>query len=304
MFVAHDLAVSLMRWPPGTSAVYAYEDGALRTFQRARRDDIARVWDLPTPHYRTVERVFADEHRRWPGAATGPPHQEPAWKRVRKDQELGLATAVSVASGFTKLSLEQAGVSVPIVVTPYGFPTESFQARQTAPSGPFTVVSVGSHDVRKGTTYLLEAWKRAAIPGGELHLIGPLRLAKTFLDRYAGTFRHWSHVPKSELPPRYAAADLCAFPTLGDGFGLVIQEAMSSGTPVVTTECGGGPECITDGDDGFVIPAGNVEALVETFRRAAADRGRMFEMGRRARARAERWTWENAGAALIAGLRL
>jgi hypothetical protein len=54
---------------------------------------------------------------------------------------------------------------------------------------------VGTHYLRKGTPYLLEAWRRAAIPDAELHLVGPLRLAKPFVDRYAGLFTHWPHGP-------------------------------------------------------------------------------------------------------------
>jgi glycosyltransferase involved in cell wall biosynthesis len=174
--------------------------------------------------------------------------------------------------------------------------------RAQRPSGPFTVLAVGTHDLRKGTPYLLEAWRRAEIPDAELHLIGPLKLARTFVDRYAGSFKHWPHVPKSELPARYAAADLLAFPTLGDGFGLVIQEAMCCGTPVVTTPCGGGPECITDGVDGWLVPPRDVDALVERLRAAASDRERTFAVGRAARARAERWTWQDAGDALARAL--
>jgi glycosyltransferase involved in cell wall biosynthesis len=166
------------------------------------------------------------------------------------------------------------------------------------------VLSVGTHDLRKGTPYLLEAWKRAAIPDAELHLVGPLRLAKTFLDPYAGLFRHWPHLPKSELGARYAGADLLAFPTLGDGFGLVIQEAMCCGTPVVTTPCGGGPECITDDEDGWLIPPRDIDALVDRLRAAAADRDRVFAIGQAARARAERWTWHDAGTALVRALEL
>jgi len=304
LFIAHDLRVSLARWPGETTAVYAYEDGALRTFRRAARQQIDRLWDLPTPHYLTTEEIFRGEFHRWPGAAIGSPHSEPAWKRRRKDAELALATKISVASVFTRRSLERLEILTPIVVSPYGFPVEDFELRAQPPSGPFTVLSVGSHDLRKGTPYLLEAWKRAAIPDAELHLVGPLRLAKSFLDSYAGLFRHWPHVPKSELGARYAAADLLAFPTLGDGFGLVIQEAMCCGTPVVTTPCGGGPECITDGEDGWLIPPRDVDALVERLRDCAANRDRAFQIGQRARARAERSTWREAGGAQVRALEL
>jgi glycosyltransferase involved in cell wall biosynthesis len=304
LFTAHDLAVSLLPWPRETTAVYAYEDGALQTFGRARRKGLERIWDLPLPHYQTIEEILKGEFRRWPRAAIGAPHSEPPWKRRRKDAELALASKVSVASTFTKQSLERLDTDVPIVVAGYGFPIEEFQPRTVAPTGPFTVLSVGSHDLRKGTPYLLEAWRRAAIPDAELHLVGPLRLAKAFLEPYAGLFRHWPHVPKSELGRHYAGADLLAFPTLGDGFGLVIQEAMCTGTPVVTTPCGGGPDCITDGVDGWIVPPRDIDALVDRFRACAADRDRTHAIGRAARARAGRWTWRDTGAALIRGLEL
>lgn len=304
LFALHDAAVSRLPWPRETSMVYAYEDGALLTFRRAARAGLERVWDLPLPQYGAIEELWREEARRWPGAIDFPPHSEPGWKRRRKDDELALATCVSVASAFTKSSLEKAGLAVPVMVIPYGFPVESFALRPAPPAGPFTVLAVGTHDLRKGTPYLLEAWKRAAIPGARLQLVGPMRLAKSFLDGYAGLFEHRPHVPRAELGALYAAADVLAFPTLGDGFGLVIQEAMCSGTPVVTTPCGGGPECIDDGVDGWILPPRDVDALVERFRACAADRDRLFVMGRAARAHAERWTWRHAEDALVRSLPL
>ena len=302
MFLAHDAAVANIPWPSETTDVYAYEDGALWTFKRARRQGIGRIWDLPLPHYQTIEGLYRDEALRWPGALEGPPFQEPEWKRRRKDGELELATKVSVASAFTKKSLEKFDLRKPVVIVPYGFPVDTFSRRRQRPRGKFTVLAVGTHDLRKGTPYLLEAWRLAAIPDAELHLVGPLRLSRGFLGRYANLFRHWPHVPKSQLESRYAAADLLAFPTLGDGFGLVIQEAMSCGTPVVTTPCGGGPECITDGVDGWLIPPRSIEALVERLRTAAADRDALAIVGEAARARAERWSWQNAEDALVRAL--
>ena len=302
LFALHDAAVSRLPWPAETTLVYAYEDGALLTFRRAARAGIERVWDLPLPHYGAIEDLWRAEARRWPGAIDFPPHSEPPWKRRRKDEELSLATKVSVASAFTKRSIEDAGATVPVVVVPYGFPVETFEPRRVAPRGPFTVLAVGTHDLRKGTPYLLEAWRRAGLRDAELHLVGPMRLARPFLDQYAGSFQHHPHVPKAELGARYAAADVLAFPTLGDGFGLVIQEAMCTGTPVMTTPCGGGPECIDDGVDGWILPPRDVEALVERLRFCHAHRDRLFAMGQAARAHAERWTWRDAESALMRAL--
>jgi glycosyltransferase involved in cell wall biosynthesis len=302
LFALHDAAVSRLPWPGETKKVYAYEDGALLTFRRAARAGIDRVWDLPLPHYLTIEELWRVESQRWPGAVDGPPHSEPRWKRERKDEELKLATTVSVASAFTKRSLEDQGVTTPVIVVPYGFPVDSFQVRTARPSGPFTVLAVGTHDLRKGTPYLLEAWKRAAIPDAVLELVGPMRLARSFVDRYAGLFTHRAHVAKANLGARYAAADVLAFPTLGDGFGLVIQEAMCTGTPVITTPCGGGPECIDDGVNGWLVPPRDIDALVERLRYCAQNRDRVFAIGQAARARAETWTWTDTGNALVRAL--
>jgi D-inositol-3-phosphate glycosyltransferase len=84
----------------------------------------------------------------------------------------------------------------------------------------------------------------------------------------------------------------------------VIQEAMCCGTPVVTTPCGGGPECITEGEDGWLIPPRDVDSLVERLRDCAANRDRTFAVGRAARIRAERFTWREAGASQLRGLGL
>jgi glycosyltransferase involved in cell wall biosynthesis len=133
-------------------------------------------------------------------------------------------------------------------------------------------------------------------------MVGPLRLSGPFLAGYRGLFEHVPHVARAELGPLYRDADLLAFPTLGDGFGLVIQEAMCSGIPVLTTPCGGGPECLDDGVEGWLVPPADVDALVERLRWAAANRDRLAEMGRSARRRAERFDERAAEAALLEGI--
>ena len=233
LFTTHDLAVSLAAGPAETTAIYAYEDGALRTFRRAARAGLERIWDLPLPHYLTIEEILRAEFHRWPGAALGPPHREPDWKRRRKDAELALATKISVASAFTKKSLERLDLVRADRGRALRISNRELRAAAAPPAGPSSVLSVGTHDLRKGTPYLLEAWKRAGLQDAELHIVGPLRLAKSFLDRLRGPRSITGPTsPNRELgrtTPRRSAG---IFPTLGDGFGLVIQEAMCSGTPV------------------------------------------------------------------------
>ena len=203
LFLAHDARVAAAHWPATTRAVYAYEDGARRTFHRAAKRGLARIWDLPAVHYATVETLWREEAARWPGAMGAHPRLEPPWKRRLKDDELALATHIFVASSFTRASVARVA-SVPITVAPYGFPTASFPARSAAPRGPFTVLAVGTQDLRKGTPYLLEAWKRAAIKDARLKIIGSMNLSPLFSHAIATTSSTFppSHAPSS--PPNTA----------------------------------------------------------------------------------------------------
>ena len=86
-------------------------------------------------------------------------------------------------------------------------------------------------------------------------------------------------------------ADVFVFPSLFEGFGLVLLEAMAAGLPVITTQNTGGPDVIEEGKEGFIVPAGSVKALRSKIRWMIENRERVVEMGRQAHARAEELTW-------------
>ena len=87
----------------------------------------------------------------------------------------------------------------------------------------------------------------------------------------------------------YASIDVFVLPSLAtEGLPLSILEAMAAGRPVVVTAVSGVPDAVTDGSEGFVVPAGDVTALAEAIGRLAANPDLRVEMGRRAQARAQR----------------
>ena len=303
VFPLHDAATAMRPWPAEIGAVYAYEDAALATFSAARRRGLVRLWDLPIPHWRTLERMWINEATRWPHAMGNGPPIEPEWKKNRKDRELDLADAVFVASRHTRESLDVTDCKKPIFIVPYGFPVEQFAQKAKPNDGPFTVLSVGTHDLRKGTPYLLEAWKQARLKDARLRLVGPMHLNKEFLDGYAGLFEHVSHIPRADLEAEYQRADVLAFPTLGDGFGMVMQEAMCCGTPVITTRSSGGPECMPGNRGGWLTRERNIDDLVDRLREAAGERDKTHGVGREAAAIAKTWTWGDAGAAFVSKIR-
>ncbi len=92
--------------------------------------------------------------------------------------------------------------------------------------------------------------------------------------------------PKDELPGYYAAADVFVFPTLGDPYGLVVDEAMASSLPVVATSAAGDiRERVTDGENGFIVPPGDDVRLAEAMSRISSDQALRLRMGKASKRR-------------------
>jgi alpha-maltose-1-phosphate synthase len=276
----------------GLDAVYAYEDGAATTFDAAKQRGIACLYDLPTLFYRMSRDIQAEEAHRFPElASTLLAIQEPTWKIDRKEQEIQLADHIFVASSTTKKSLLDVGVqSEKISVIPYGAPIDYFQP-QAKTDNLFRALFVGNVGPAKGVQYLLQAWQELQLPEAELLLVGMNLFPENWLSRYSDIFRYVPSVPHASLNQYYSAANVLVFPSLVEGFGLVLLEAMACGIPVITTTNTAGPDILTDGVEGFIVPIRDVEALKEKLEWCYRHPHSLAEMGRAARRKAEQLTW-------------
>jgi glycosyltransferase involved in cell wall biosynthesis len=87
----------------------------------------------------------------------------------------------------------------------------------------------------------------------------------------------------AEIPAWYRSLRVVVCPSRVEGFGLSCLEAMASGCPVVATSTGAWPEVITEGQDGYVVPCRDVNALADAILRITEDPPRISEMGQRAK---------------------
>lgn len=290
LFCGHDFQVS-RQLGRGLGAVYAYEDGAMWTFEAAKRLGVRAVYELPLGHYSGVARELKRAQAQRPSLPLGV-RDEPTWKRRRKDRELSLSDLVVVPCRWAEESLPHGELGRrPVVRIPYGTPADEIEPRGERPRGPFTVLFAGQIGLRKGIPLLLEAWRKLRLTDARLWLAGGMNLSDAYLSDYAGCFEHLGVLPRAQLLERMRQADIFVFPSLAEGFGLVIGEAMAAGLPVLTTLNTGGPELITNGEEGWCVAAHEVDALAARLEWAARRRDELWEMGMRARRRAEAWTW-------------
>lgn len=88
--------------------------------------------------------------------------------------------------------------------------------------------------------------------------------------------------PQSTLVQYYAIADIFVFPTRSDPWGLVLNEAMAAGLPIVCSAAAGAiDDLLEDGGNGFIVPVGNVEKLSSALQRLVEDEGLRTQMGMR-----------------------
>ena len=145
------------------------------------------------------------------------------------------------------------------------------QVRQNLeiPENSLTYVFVGSGFKRKG----LETAIRALPVGAHLIVVGKDKETTRFQQIAAQTGANSGQSmrvhfvgPQKDVRPYYAAADAFVFPTIYEPFGSVVLEALACGLPVITTDRCGAGEILTQGLQGFVLPAGNTEAFATCMR--------------------------------------
>lgn len=157
-------------------------------------------------------------------------------------------------------------------------------------------ITVGQFIHRKGFDVLLNAWAKCD-KEYELYIIGA-EPTKEYLDIKEQLHLENVHFEgfktKEELKCYYQAADLFVFPTREDIWGLVVNEAMANGLPVITTDkCVAGLELIKDGENGYIIPTGNADELAKRINELLHDDWLLEKMAKNNLQKIRRYTIEN-----------
>ena len=283
------------------------EHGALEALQECKRQGLPSCLVFTSPHHTFWEKwaKIGDPNFRL-GAHLGS-DGERLMRRCyeRVDREIELADVIRTNSSLVGRSLVEAGAD-PKKITNVSLGADITGMTPFAPWSPrdkLRLIVSGQVSERKGSFLLTQAWKELNPTGAELHFFGGVHLPKEKLTGLPASVVFHGNVDPETLRRAYRESQVLVFPTLCDGFGMVVPEAMVQGCAVLSTANAGAADWIREGKNGWVVPAGSVKALREGLERVFASRPQLEEMRTEAQETATRNTWEDFRVRFVEAIR-
>ena len=227
-------------------------------------------------------------------------HPKSEREHRNEGREIALATKIVAASAFTKDGLIESGVDpFRVEVIPFGVDPDRFNSTQdrthTRARNALRFIFVGSVTARKGVPLLLEAWKNVRSAECELLLVGSISDEVRKLVPKSEDIKLTGPVPHAEVAALMAGSDVFVFPSLCEGFGLVLLEALASGLPVIATRATAAPDLIEGRGCGKIIEPNDAAGLAVAMRGYTEDRNRLRSEALQSVAIAREYSWDRYG---------
>jgi glycosyltransferase involved in cell wall biosynthesis len=271
---------------------HVFASQALNSIIKAKKLGAKVIADNPNTHPLNIRDVLAEEYKIWKVPYL--PYNKIAL--MRRLRGLDMADRILVLSRTSYQSFINNGCPEKLLrIVPYGVDKELFRPRPKE-DNKFRVLFIGQLSLRKGFQYLLEAWKLLKLKDAELVLAGGLKPDAVYaLKKYDGIIDFKLRGPLADMESiarLYNQASIAVFPSIEEGFGMVVAEAMASGLPVIVSENVGAKDLITNGQDGFIVPVRNPQAIVEGISYFYENKAKRIEMGQKARLKVMNQSWQ------------
>jgi glycosyltransferase involved in cell wall biosynthesis len=253
-----------------------------------RRATTLKLLVRGSSHIRTQSQILEEEERRI-GCRLDRPSP---WMIAREQAEYALADRIVVLSSFARESfLSQGEDPARVCLLPLGASLDTFRppadivearCRRILSGEALRILSVGILSLRKGFWDMVQIVNALQSDGYCFRIVGPVRPEVRRLIK--GLRRRADFVPKQRenlLRDQYFWGDLFVFPTLEDGFAVVLAQAAMAGLPILTTKNCAGTDLVRDGESGFVLPIRSPAAFVNTLKWCDTHREQLATMVRR-----------------------
>jgi starch synthase len=251
-------------------AFIAISGAGLLTGRKVQANGGIFLCDRGSTHQLYQENVVAEEYRRW----NVPQPLSKPHITIREEEIYATADAITVPSSVARRSFLQMGLAPEKVhVIPYGVRLDQFTRTEDPPQNSFEVLFAGQISIRKGIPYLLQAFARMKHPHKRLTIVGAVQddmrgLLSTLPSEdvvFTGS------LPQTQLAKKMSASHLLVLPSIEEGLALVQGQAMACGCPVLATTATGAEDLFIDGQQGFIVPDRDVDALTERMQQIADD---------------------------------
>lgn len=200
-----------------------------------------------------------------------------------------------VASGYSEKALTYEGIPKDrIFKIPYGVDKNKFvEPKREYESGILSVMFLGDVNQRKGIKQILDAAKTIDNPNIVFNITGSG--ASHFTGLYTPYKKYVNllgYVSFEKLLSLLSTNHVFLFPAMGEGFGLVLLEAMAAGLVPITTENCAGRDIVDDGVNGFIIRVGDTDAIVRLLSWCCQNPDKLQSMSKAAVETAKKFTWE------------
>ncbi|MGB8167504.1 MAG: glycosyltransferase family 4 protein [Chthoniobacteraceae bacterium] len=244
--------------------IHAMPGQCLETFRAARRLGVHTVLNHATGPVREWVRIMEPEYRRV-GLRLDEACPYDAAYFAREDQEYALSDRHCAASTIVRDQLMAGGIArEKIWVVPYGAEERLFFPDGSPPPKEFRIVFAGQVGLRKGLKTLLDALSLAGRESWRVDFYGAvLGEARADLAAYRGRTQLEFHGPVSQaqLGDAFRRSSVLVLPSLEEGFGLVVPQALSCGVPCIVSDQVGAKDLIQRGENGSIVPVRDTSAL-------------------------------------------
>jgi starch synthase len=254
----------------------------LQSGMKAKELGALYLCDRPSSHIRNQSEIIKEELSIWNIKSLPINSVDPRSVFV-EEKEYELADFVVVPSEYSKKSFIEKGVSKDKVIKiALGSSLLRFKKISDPDSEIFTALFVGQVSLRKGFLYLLEAFNKLKIQKKRLVVVGALSadvkkiIKEKKIDLSQVEFHHF--IANAELYKFYNQAHVFVLPSIEDGFGMVMAEALACGCPVIATENTGARDLFENEKEGFIVPIRNVNILVEKMQQLYEDKALRAKM--------------------------
>ena len=243
---------------------------ALKLIERCRKEGAYVMGEAVNAHQDVVDGILAREYEH-----LGLKYErlDRTWERLK--QEYALSQCILVPSDWVARSFLQAGFH-PDKICRLPYPSGSIGNlvginRVAKVSRNVRVLCVAGILVRKGQHYLMKAARHLNKQNSrvqfDITLVGSVgnRNYLSVLMKMGVPFNYIPHIPNNKMVDFMSRYDVFVLPSLEDGFGVVVSEALEAGMPVVTTQNTGAADSIRNGQNGFVVPPKDSIALADAI---------------------------------------